>query len=317
MADLFPEIRPLVTHSIRVQVPHVLYVEECGSSSGIPAIFLHGGPGAGCKPLHRRFFDPERFRIVLMDQRGCGRSEPHAELAENTTWHLLADMERVRAHLGIERWLLFGGSWGATLALAYAETYPDRVLGLVLRGVFLCRHQDINWLYEPGGASRLLPDAWQEFQETIPLDERASMVEAYRRRLDGQDELERLRAARAWARWEARAATLQPDPRLVERFTEARAALSLSRIEAHYFANGGFLEPDQLLRHAERLNGIPGIIVHGRYDMVCPLEQAWALQRAWKTAELRMIPAAGHAMTEPGIREELVRATNEMAGRFA
>ncbi len=317
MADLFPEIRPLVTHSIRVQVPHVLYVEECGSSSGIPAIFLHGGPGAGCKPLHRRFFDPERFRIVLMDQRGCGRSEPHAELAENTTWHLLADMERVRANLGIERWLLFGGSWGATLALAYAETYPDRVLGLVLRGVFLCRHQDINWLYEPGGASRLLPDAWQEFQETIPLDERASMVEAYRRRLDGQDELERLRAARAWARWEARAATLQPDPRLVERFTEARAALSLSRIEAHYFANGGFLEPDQLLRHAERLNGIPGIIVHGRYDMVCPLEQAWALQRAWKTAELRMIPAAGHAMTEPGIREELVRATNEMAGRFA
>ncbi len=316
MPDLYPDIRPYVTHTLRLDTSHSLYVEECGSPGGIPAVFLHGGPGFGCDPMHRAFFDPEKYRLVLLDQRGCGRSQPHAEISENTTAHLVADLERVRERLGIDRWLVFGGSWGSTLALVYAQTHPDRVTALVLRGIFLCRPRDIAWFYMPGGASRLFPDAWQDYVQLIPQCERHDMVAAYHRRLIGEDELVRLRAARSWCQWEGRASFLQASAKQLDRFTEARTALALARIESHYFVNDCFLEPDQILRNAAALRDIPGIVVHGRYDMPCPLDQAWELKQAWPAADLRIIGGAGHAITESGIRQELVAATIEMAGRL-
>lgn len=316
MLNLYPELQPNARHRLKVAPPHELYLEECGNPEGMPVLVVHGGPGGGCEEYYRRFFDAERYRIILLDQRGAGRSTPLAELESNTTEDLVADMERVREFLGIERWLLFGGSWGSTLSLVYAETHPDRVMGLVLRGIFLCRPQDIHWFYQEG-ASRVFPDYWEDFLAPIPAEERGDLVTAYYQRLTSSNELEQIQAAKAWAVWEGRCATLHPNPTVVDHFGHPHVAIALARIECHYFMNHSFLEPDQILRNAPALEGIPGIIVHGRYDMVCPLEQAWALQRAWKTAELRMIPAAGHAMTEPGIREELVRATNEMAGRFA
>lgn len=316
MRVLFPEIRPYATQRLAVDNPHILYVEECGNPQGLPILFLHGGPGAGCEPLHRRFFDPQRYRIVLFDQRGCGQSAPHAELRDNTTWHSVADIEKLREHLGIARWVVFGGSWGSTLALAYAETHPERVLGLILRGIFLCRDRDIHWFYQEG-ASRIFPDLWEHFLAPIPAAERDDLIHAYYRRLTSANELERLRAAKAWSVWEGSTLTLESNSALVEQFGEARRALSLARIECHYFVNHSFLEPDQLLRDAHRLQGIPGIIVHGRYDIICPLDNAWALHRAWPEAELRLIAAAGHAASEPGIVDALVTATSAFADRLA
>lgn len=315
MQELYPDILPYVTHHLEVGAPHVIYVEECGTPDGIPVVFLHGGPGAGCEPMHRRFFDPEVFRIVLFDQRGCGRSTPHGELDENTSAHLIADLERIREQLGVKRWLLFGGSWGSTLALLYAQSHRDRVLGLVLRGIFLGRSQDVDWFYRDG-ARRLFPEAWQEFLEPIPEREREDLLTAYYRRLTGNDELERLRSARAWAAWEARTACLRPNNVMVERFTAAHVALALARIECHYFVNRLFLEPDQLLRDIECLRDLPGIIVQGRYDVICPMDQAVDLQRAWPAARLQIIPDAGHAASEPGVRGALVKATMEFAGRL-
>lgn len=316
MYELYPDIRPFAAHSVAVDRVHTLHIEECGNPRGLPVVFLHGGPGAGCEPVHRRFFDPEVYRIVLFDQRGCGKSTPHAELTGNTTWCLVADIETIRRHLGIEQWVVFGGSWGSTLGLAYAETHPERVLGLILRGIFLCRPRDIHWFYQEG-ANRLFPDAWERFVEPIPEAERGDLLGAYYRRLIGSDEVERLRVAKAWSVWEGSTLTLESNPALVEHFGEAHLALSLARIEAHYFVHDTFLEPDQLLRDVGRLSQIPGVMVHGRYDVICPLEGAWTLQRAWPKAELKIVPTAGHAATESGIVDALVSATRTMGARFA
>jgi len=312
MKDLYPEIRPYRVQHLAVDDVHTLYVEEVGSAEGIPALFLHGGPGAGCEPYHRRFFDPERYRTVLFDQRGAGRSTPHAELTDNTTWDLVADIEKIREHLEIDRWLVFGGSWGSTLALAYAQTYPERVRALVLRGIFLCRPHEIAWFYQQG-ANRLFPDYWEDFVSPAAPQDRADMLGAYHRLLTGEDELRRLAAAKAWSIWEGRTATLLPDERVASHFAQPHVALSMARIECHYFINQAFLRPNQLLEAAGRLEGIPGIIVHGRYDAICPLENAWQLHQAWPGSELSIVADAGHSATEPGIRNRLVDATDWFA----
>jgi len=315
--SLYPELEPFRATHLAVDDLHELYVEECGRSDGLPVVFLHGGPGAGCEAYHRRFFDPGRYRAVLFDQRGCGRSRPHAELAGNTTQELVADIERVREHLGIDAWVVFGGSWGSTLGLAYAQAHPERVLGLILRGIFLCRDRDIDWFYREGGASRILPELWEEFLEPIPLEERGDLRRAYYQRLVGDDEVQRMQAAKAWSLWEGRAATLLGTQAVVDHFADPFVALSLARIECHYFINQAFLRPNQLLEDAARLRPIPGTVVHGRYDMVCPLEQAHALHQAWPQADYQVIPDAGHAATEPGIIDALVKAADGMADRLA
>jgi proline iminopeptidase len=315
MNDLYPEIRPYRTDNLAVDDIHTLYLEEVGNPDGIPALFLHGGPGAGCESYHRRFFDHERYRLVLFDQRGAGRSTPHADLRNNTTWDLVADIERIREHLGIERWLLFGGSWGSTLALAYAETHPERVTGLILRGVFLCRPHEISWFYQQG-ASRLFPDFWEDFVSPVDPADRHDMLGAYHRLLTGPDEVRRLAAAKAWSVWEGRTATLVSDERVASHFAQAHVALSMARIECHYFMHDAFLEPNQLLERASQLDGIPGVIVHGRYDVICPLENAWQLHEAWPGSELSIITEAGHSATEPGTRRRLVEATQVFAERL-
>jgi proline iminopeptidase len=315
MRGLFPPITPYATHRVPVGGGHEIFVEECGNPGGIPALFVHGGPGAGFEDYHRSFFDPNRYRIVLFDQRGAGRSTPHAELRENTTQHLVADMEAIRGILGIDRWLLFGGSWGSTLSLVYAETHPQRVLGLVLRGIFLCRPWEIRWFYQDG-ACHVFPDHWKDFIAPIPPEERHDLLQAHYRRLTGDDELARMASAKAWSIWEGRTATLRPNKSVVDHFGSPRVALSLARIEAHYFVHDSFLESDQLLRNAYRLQDVPGIIVHGRYDMVCPLENAWQLHEVWPGGRLEIVPDAGHSATEPGITGALVAATDEMADRL-
>jgi proline iminopeptidase len=310
--DLYPPLEPYRTHRIPTGGLHELYLEESGNPDGIPAVFLHGGPGAGCESGHRRFFDPARYRILLFDQRGSGRSTPHAELKENTTWHLVEDLERIREELGISRWLVFGGSWGSTLALAYAQAHPQRVSALVVRGIFLCRDREIRWFYQEG-ASWSFPDWWEDFLAPIPAQERDDLLHAYHRRLTGDDEIARMAAAKAWSIWEGRTATLLPNAELQAFFASPRVALSLARIECHYFVNQAFLEPGQLLRNAVRIAHIPGVIVQGRYDLICPPRSAWELHRAWPQAELRIIPDAGHSAFEPGIRRALVQATDRFA----
>lgn len=316
MDVLYPSIEPYIRHTLVVDTPHQLYVEECGNARGIPVVFLHGGPGAGFDAIHRQFFDPKRYRIILFDQRGCGRSQPHAELEGNNTAALVSDLEFIRAHLGIETWLVFGGSWGSTLALVYAQTHPERILGLVLRGIFLCRDRDVQWFYQQG-ASFLYPDYWADYVKPVPAQERDDLISAYYRLLTGADEVSRMAAAKAWSVWEARTVSLTPNPSLVDHFSQPYAALALARIECHYFIHHAFLEPDQLLLNAHRLKGIPAVIIHGRYDTVCPLEQAWLLHQIWPEAELRIIPDAGHAATEPSIARALVEATDMMAERLA
>lgn len=315
MLTLFPEIEPYATHRLAVDEPHVLYVEECGNPAGLPVLFLHGGPGAGFQPWNRRFFDPARYRIVLFDQRGAGRSTPHAHLEGNTTPALVADIERLREFLGIDQWVVFGGSWGSTLALAYAEAHPGRVTGLILRGIFLCRDQDIRWFYQDG-ASHVYPDHWADYVKPIPEAERHDFLQAFHRRLTGEDEIARMAAAKAWSIWEGQCATLRPNHNVVEHFSDPHVALALARIEAHYFVNRIFLRDNQLLDEARQLAGIPGVIVHGRYDMICPLDNAFALHAAWPEAELQIVPDAGHSAAEPGIIDALVRAANDFARRF-
>ncbi|MDX1799844.1 MAG: prolyl aminopeptidase [Marinobacter sp.] len=315
MLTLYPDIKPYAEHRLTVDEPHELYLEESGNPDGIPVLVVHGGPGGGCEDYYRRFFDAERFRIILMDQRGAGRSTPLAELHRNTTADLVQDMETVRQFLGIDRWLLFGGSWGSTLSLVYAETYPERVSGLVLRGIFLCRPRDIQWFYQ-NGASRIFPDYWEDYLAPIPEAERDDMVSAYYRRLTSENELEQIQAAKAWSIWEGRCATLHPNPRVVERFGHPHVAIALARIECHYFMNHAFLEPDQILRGANRLDGIPGVIVHGRYDMVCPVDNALALSDVWSGGDLRIIRDAGHSASEPAIVDTLMRACDELADRI-
>lgn len=315
MQLLYPEIKPYARHELAVTPPHVLYADESGKPDGLPVVFIHGGPGAGCDALSRRFFDPSLYRIVTFDQRGAGRSTPHASLEHNTTADLVADMEALREHLGIEQWVLFGGSWGSTLALAYAQAHPERVLGMILRGIFLCRPEEIQWFYQQG-ASRIFPDYWEDYLSLIPEEEHDDLVAAYHRRLTGDDEICRMHAARLWSQWEGRCATLRPSGQVLERFTESRRAYALARIECHYFINDSFLTPNQLLDNMPRIAEIPGVIVHGRYDMVCPLDNAWALHRRWPASELQIIRDAGHAASEPGIADALVRATDAMARRL-
>ncbi|MBE0511170.1 MAG: prolyl aminopeptidase [Chromatiales bacterium] len=312
MHVLYPDIQPYVSHTLAVEPPHQLHVEECGNPNGIPVLFVHGGPGAGCEPYHRRFFNPEHYRIILFDQRGCGRSAPHASLEGNTTQALVADMETIREHLGVERWLLFGGSWGSTLSLVYAETHPQRVLGLILRGIFLCRPHEIDWFYQQG-ASRLFPDLWQDYLAPIPQAERGQMVAAYYQRLNSDNEVVRMAAAKAWSLWEGSTATLKPNQAVIDHFGNPYTALSLARIECHYFMHDTFLEPNQILRDASRLTGIPGVIVHGRYDVVCPVENAWELHQAWPESQLKIIADAGHSASEPGTINALVQASDDFA----
>lgn len=316
MRDLYPKIKPSETYQIAVDDPHVLYIEESGNPQGIPVLFVHGGPGAGCSPFHRSYFDPEKYRIILFDQRGSGKSVPHASLEKNTTQDLVADMEVIREHLEIDQWLLFGGSWGSTLSLVYAETYPDKVLGLILRGIFLCRPHEIQWFYQQG-ASQIFPDYWQDFLKPIPAKERADMVSAYYRKLTSENELERMAAAKAWSKWEGRTSTLHPSKTVIDQFSEPHNALSIARIECHYFMHDSFLETEQILRNAGQLEGIPGIIVQGRYDVVCPMQSAWDLHQVWPDAELQIIPDAGHSAMETGIIDALVRATDDFVKRLS
>jgi proline iminopeptidase len=289
---------------------HSLYFAECGNPRGAPVLIVHGGPGGGCNPTMRRFHDPRHYRIILLDQRGCGRSTPNASIVNNTTWHLVEDMERLRRHLGIEHWQLFGGSWGSTLSLAYAETHPDRVTSLVLRGIFLLRKSELGWFYQTG-CSELFPEAWDAFERVIPEDERDDMISAYYARLTDPDPCVHVPAAEAWSVWEGTTLSLIEDPMRIRSFANPSYALAFARIECHYFINAGFFSEDGvLLKQAHRLADIPGIIVHGRYDVVTPVRSAWDLKGAWPSAELRIVPDAGHAMTEPGIIHELIRATS-------
>lgn len=312
MRQLYPEIQPYKTHQIKVEEPHNLYVEESGTAEGIPVLFVHGGPGAGCEAYHRRFFDPNVYRIILFDQRGAGRSTPHAELEGNTTQALVADMEVIRETLGINRWVLFGGSWGSTLSLVYAQTHPDRALGLIVRGIFLCRPEEIDWFYQKG-ADAIFPDYWQDYLAPIPEKERNQLLPAYYKRLTGEDEISRMHAAKAWSIWEGRTATLKQNKNVINHFGDAHTALSLARIEAHYFMNNSFLEENQILNNVAKLQNIPGMIVQGRYDVICPMQSAWDLHQAWPKADFKIVGDAGHSATEPGIIHMLVSATDEMA----
>ncbi|MBK9753620.1 MAG: prolyl aminopeptidase [Nannocystis sp.] len=312
---LYPEIEPHSTGTLRVSSLHSIYYEESGNPEGKPVVFLHGGPGGGTDPKQRRFFDPQAYRIVLFDQRGCGQSTPHAELRENTTWDLVADIEKLRSHLAIERWQVFGGSWGSTLALAYAQTHPRRVSELVLRGIFLLRRSELLWFYQDG-ASALFPDAWEAFLAPIPAGERGDLMKAYHRRLTSDDPATRLEAARAWSVWEASTSFLLQRPDYIANAAGDDFALAFARIEAHYFVHRGFLEREQqLIENIGRLRHIPSVIVQGRYDVVCPMASAWQLHRAWPEAELVVVPDAGHSAFEPGILEALVAATDRFALR--
>ncbi len=308
-AQLYPPIEPYRHGTLDVGDGHSLYWELCGNPAGKPAVFLHGGPGAGSSPTHRRLFDPERYNVLLFDQRGCGRSTPHASLEANTTGHLVADIERLRTMTGVDRWLVFGGSWGSTLALAYAETHPERVTALILRGIFTLRRAELLWYYQEG-ASWLFPDKWERYLAPIPEAERGDLMAAYRRRLTGPSPDTQIEAARAWSLWEGETITLLPNRDFSTLHAEDRYALAFSRIENHYFVNGGFFEEGQLLRDAVRLKHIPGIIIQGRYDIATPMKSAWDLHRAWPEAEFRLVPEAGHAFNEPGILAELIRATD-------
>ena len=310
---MYPAIEPYDSGMLDVGDGHHVYWELCGTPGAKPAVLLHGGPGAGLSPEHRRLFDPARYQVMLFDQRGCGRSTPNAALEANTTWHLVDDIERLRVIAGVDRWSVFGGSWGSTLALAYAETHPDRVTDMVLRGIFTVRREEIAWYYQEG-ASWLYPDLWESFLAPIPVEERSDLVAAYRRRLVADDAAVRLEAARAWSLWEGQTITLLPNPALREVFAQDEYALAFARIENHYFVHDAFLEPGQLLRDASRLRHIPGVIVQGRYDLATPMRTAWDLHRAWPEADFQVVADAGHAFDEPGILHRLIEATDRFAG---
>ncbi|MDE1461720.1 prolyl aminopeptidase [Spartinivicinus poritis] len=315
MYTLYPAIKPYARHTLEVDEPHQLYLEESGNPNGIPVLYLHGGPGAACDKFSRRYFNPEIYRIILFDQRGAGRSTPHACIENNTTQDLIADIEAIRQFLNVDQWVLFGGSWGATLALLYAEQYPRQVLAMILRGVFLCREQDISWFYQEG-ANQIFPDYWRDFTCWIPEADSNDVINAYYKRLTGNDELARMGAAKAWALWEGHCATLRPNQAVLDAFIDPHKARALAAVACHYFKNKGFLEPNQILDTMEVIRDIPGIIVHGRYDMVCPLENAFTLQVKWPAAELHIVRDAGHSAAEPSISDALIRATDEMAKRL-
>lgn len=310
---LYPPIDPFDQRTLDVGDGHKIYVEQCGNPNGQPVIVMHGGPGGGCSPSMRRYFDPEYYRVILFDQRGCGRSRPHASIKSNTTWHLVSDIERIRDELKIDAWICFGGSWGATLALIYAQTHPDRVRSLVLRGVFLMTQSELDWFYG-GGAGKFWPEAWSRFTELVPKDEQDDLIAAYNRRLFSGNVAEETRFARAWSAWENALASIHSNGSGGE--APGEYARAFARLENHYFTHAGWLDFDgQILANADRIKHIPGVIVQGRYDMICPPESAWKLAKAWPRAELKLIRDAGHALSEPGISAELVRAMDRMAGK--
>jgi proline iminopeptidase len=307
----YPECQPYRRGRLAVSDRHEMYFEECGNPNGKPVVLPHGGPGSGISPNFRRLHDPQHYRIILFDQRGCGQSTPYADLTDNTTWHLVSDMEKLRQHLGLERWQIVGGSWGATLALAYAEAHPERVTELVVRSVFAGRRREIRWFYQEG-ANALFPEAWEAYLAPIPGDERHDLVAAYYRRLTGSDEVVQIACAKSWSQWEGAALSLLPDPQRVDDFGDPHFAVAFARIESHYFYHGAFLErDDQLIANAHRLRHIPGAIVQGRYDIVTPFETAYDLHKAWPEAAFMVIPDAGHAMSEPGITDALIKLTEQ------
>ncbi len=313
MKSLYPEIEPYKHGELDVGDGHKIYWEVSGNPNGKPVVFLHGGPGGGLDPVYRRYFDPARYRIVLFEQRGCGRSRPHASLEANTTWHLVADIEKLREQAGVDKWMVFGGSWGSTLALAYAQKHPEHVSEIVLRGIFLLRPQELRWFYQHG-TSEIFPEAFEDYVSVIPEDERGDIFGAYYKRLTSDDEATCLEAARAWSVWEANAVSLLPNPKRAEDFADAKFAAAFARIECHYFVNAGWFDtPDQLLRDIDKVRHIPGVIVQGRYDVVTPVVSAWELHKAWPESELFIVPDAGHTITEPGIIHELVSATDRYA----
>ncbi|HEX8117349.1 MAG TPA: prolyl aminopeptidase [Pyrinomonadaceae bacterium] len=310
MRTLYPPIEPYDSDLMPVSDGHTLYYEQAGNPDGVPVVFLHGGPGGGLVPEYRQFFDPAAYRVVLFDQRGSGRSTPHASLEANTTWHLVDDIEKLREELGFDSWHVFGGSWGSTLALAYAETHPERVRSLSLRGIFLCRPKEIRWFYQEG-ASWIFPDVWGEYEKVIPEGERGDFVSAYYKRLTSDDEAVRLEAARAWSVWEGSTSKLLFDYASIEKFADPQFALAFARIECHYFMNNAFFPTENhLIENVGKIRHIPAVIVQGRYDVVCPIRSAWELHKAWPEADLRVVPDAGHSVTEPGIVHELVSATD-------
>lgn len=313
MLTLYPDIKPYQTHRLPVQAPHELYIEEAGNPEGIPVLFLHGGPGGGCASRSRCFFDPERYRIILFDQRGCGRSTPHACLEHNNTEALVADIEAIREYFNIPQWMLFGGSWGATLSLIYAQHHPRRVLAIILRGVFLCRQQDLDWFYSDGGANRIFPDYWQDFDDHANRRDGESWIDAYHRQLHGNNELAKMSAAKAWCLWEARCSTLRPNHDIEANMISTHGAIAMSHIENHFFRNDSFLKNYNILDNMASIEDIPGIIVHGRYDIICPLDNAQAVHQRWPVSELLIVRDAGHSAFEAGITDALIKATDEIA----
>jgi proline iminopeptidase len=310
LRDFYPEIEPFHSDSLQVSELHSVYFEQCGNPNGRPVVFLHGGPGGGIASYYRRFFDPAHYRIILFDQRGAGKSGPAAELKENTTWDLVGDIEKIREHLKIEDWIVFGGSWGSTLALAYAETHPKRVKGLILRGIFLCRPSEIRWFYQ-FGASEIFPDVWESYLEHIPKEERGDLVSAYYKRLTDHDPKVRLAAAKIWSKWEAATSRLFVDLSAVDAFEDPTFALQFARIECHYFMNNSFFDSDNhLIENISKIRHIPTVIVQGRYDVVCPVRSAWDLHRAFPEAEMHIVADAGHSAGEPGIRSRLIECTD-------
>lgn len=314
LRTLYPEIEPYETGFLDVGDGHTIYWERVGTPGAKPAVFLHGGPGGGTNPGQRRVFDPALYDVVLFDQRGCGKSTPHAHLEANTTWHLVADIERLREKFGIAKWLVFGGSWGSTLALAYCETHPERVTEIVLRGIYTCTKPELDWFYQHG-VSEMFPDKWERFIAPIPPEERHDMMGAYHKRLTGDDRAKQMECAKAWSIWEGETVTLLPNPDYAAHFEEDDYALAFARIENHYFINGAWLEDQQLLHDATKITHIPGVIVHGRYDMPCPLRYAWQLHKAWAASEINIVEGAGHSLAEPGILDRLIRATDRFAGK--
>jgi proline iminopeptidase len=313
---LYPEIQPHATGHLDVGDGHSLYWELCGNPEGKPVVFLHGGPGGGSSPDHRRQFNPEKYKILVFDQRGCGKSTPYASLEANTTWHLVNDIEKLREQVAkVDKWQVFGGSWGSTLSLAYAQTYPERVTEIVLRGIFLFDQYEIDWMYTEGGASQIYPDKFEEFLAPIPEEERGDLVEAYYKRLTSDDADVRLSAAKAWSKWEGDIVTLLPSPATIEHFTSPEVAVAVARIENHYMRNRGWFEEGQLLKGAEKLRGIPGVIVQGRHDSCTPPKAAWELKKAWPEVELNIVADGGHLFNEPGILDGLIRATDRFADR--
>lgn len=310
---LYPEIEPFESGRLEVGDGHTLYWERCGTKGAKPVVFLHGGPGSGTSPGQRRQFDPARYDILLFDQRGCGKSTPFACLDHNTTWDLVDDIERLRTSImGVDKWMVFGGSWGSTLSLAYAQSHPDRVTELILRGIFLFRQTEVDWLYKYG-ASELYPEEWEKFVSFIPEAEQGDLVEAYHKRLTGDDRAIQLEAAKRWSTWEGVTVTLLPDDAMLADFTEDQHAIAIARIENHYMKHKGWLDEAQLLANADRLKGIPGVVVQGRHDCCTPPAAAWDLKRAWPEVDLQIVPDGGHLYTEPGITDGLVCATDRFA----